>query len=339
MPFSEIVGQENAVSILRGAIRRGHLSHAYLFLGIQGVGKLRTTVGLAKALNCSGNDDDYCDACISCRKIDHRTHPDIHILEAGSAARIKIDQVRGLIRALALAPYEGAFKFGIVDGADKMTVEAANCLLKTLEEPPPNTVLVLLCEGDSTLLPTIISRCQKVRFRPLAEEYLAQHARRELGLDEAQSRIMAAFAEGSLGKINAERVALITDKRGTFVRELERVRTGGVGGVFSFAQKLLSEEDALQEILELIRIWIRDLMIVKTGSGESRLRNQDLKDLLHERAETWKQGDIARCLWAIQEAERAIRHNVNKRLSIEIMTLRMLDRSSYGISSNEPLRA
>jgi DNA polymerase-3 subunit delta' len=198
MPFAELIAQDRALSSLRSALRRGALHHAYLFGGPEGVGKAQAARLLAQAANCEGGvagpgglREDPCGACGPCRKIARGVHPDVLVLREERAMAkagvwepkggrtpskdIVVDQVRDVVdRRLALRRFEGRRRFVIVDPADAMNPQAQNALLKTLEEPPEDTTLVLVASGADALLPTIRSRCMRITFRPLPDALIRE---------------------------------------------------------------------------------------------------------------------------------------------------------------------
>ncbi|MCX5900126.1 MAG: DNA polymerase III subunit delta', partial [Proteobacteria bacterium] len=169
MPFDEIRGHGRQVRILQAMLRSGHLPHAFLFTGIEGIGKRMVATGFVKALNCLTLSDDFCGQCLQCRKIDKQIHPDVQVVEPEKNV-LKIEQVRALQQDIVFKPLEGKKKAVIIDQAEKMNAQAANCLLKTLEEPPEDTVLVLIAHAVSDMLPTVLSRCQQIHFSPLSDE-------------------------------------------------------------------------------------------------------------------------------------------------------------------------
>ncbi|WP_242372729.1 DNA polymerase III subunit delta', partial [Anaeromyxobacter sp. SG26] len=220
MPFSELIAQDRAVSSLRSALRRGALHHAYLFGGPEGVGKATAARLLAQAANCEapapegGSRDDACGTCGPCRKIARGVHPDVLVLheervmakagrwdpKGGRAPSkdIVVDQVRDVVdRRLALKRFEGRRRFVVLDPADAMNPQAQNALLKTLEEPPDDTTLVLVASSPDALLPTIRSRCLRVPFAPLPAAAVAARLEAE-GRPAGEARLAAALAGGSL---------------------------------------------------------------------------------------------------------------------------------------------
>ncbi|MCU0661620.1 MAG: DNA polymerase III subunit delta' [Myxococcota bacterium] len=201
MTLSEIIGQNAVVDTLRRTIARGTLHHAYIFSGLPGVGKRTTALALAQTLNCESNGRDACDLCSSCRKIQHETHPDVFTVGLPEGKkRIPIDDIRDLERRVATRPHEGRTKIAIIDPADLMTEPAANALLKTLEEPRPATLLVLLTARLDALLPTVRSRCQILRFRPLLPDIIVPMLRRSGEVSDELASLAAVFGGGSLDK-------------------------------------------------------------------------------------------------------------------------------------------
>ncbi|MBI5788339.1 MAG: DNA polymerase III subunit delta' [Candidatus Schekmanbacteria bacterium] len=160
MGWNQIKGQNRVVKILCRALAQKRLPHAYLFYGIEGVGKKLTALHLAKVVNCRQQTEEPCGICPACHKVDKAIHPDVILIQPEEGESIKIEQIRRLQEEIAYKPFEGYFKVWIIDQADKMTQQAANCLLKTLEEPPASSLIILLAVQEESLLPTIISRCQ-----------------------------------------------------------------------------------------------------------------------------------------------------------------------------------
>ncbi|MBO8125635.1 MAG: DNA polymerase III subunit delta' [Firmicutes bacterium] len=194
LAFSEIIGQDRAKKILQRTIRTGRVGHAYLLVGPEGTGKKSLALAFAAALNCSA-ENKPCGLCRSCRRIAEGNHPDLVVFEPEGRS-FKIEQIRRLQQLIAFKPYEGNYKVFILDGAESFTDQAANSLLKTLEEPPLHSVLILLA-NKNLLLPTITSRCTVVPVQPLPDETIAQ-VLQERGVSDGER--IASVSGGSLGK-------------------------------------------------------------------------------------------------------------------------------------------
>jgi DNA polymerase-3 subunit delta' len=218
MNFSDIIGHEKPLTILKRALANKTLAHAYLFSGEAGIGKKMTALALASAVNCEkGTPEGGCGECPSCRRVAALTHPDVHVVmpesedarllatwsskEADKASdEIKIDQVRQAQESISLKPSEGGKKILIVDGAETLNITAQNAFLKTLEEPPGDALIILVTCMPQSLLPTIRSRCQELRFQPLPRRTLAQALVKKRGLSEEDAWFLAALAQGSMGR-------------------------------------------------------------------------------------------------------------------------------------------
>ena len=202
MAFKDVLGHSMAIHRLQNAIKTDKVVQSYLFVGNEGIGKKWAAVQFSKALNCLNNpveSGDACDQCLSCRKIDEGLHPDLLLLEPENQV-LKVDQVRQMQRVLAFKPYEGRRRVCIIAAADRMAPHMSNILLKTLEEPPLHTVIVLLARHPRMMLPTILSRCQMIRFHPLPVPLVSQWLSQQRGLDEKEAHLLAGLSEGSPGK-------------------------------------------------------------------------------------------------------------------------------------------
>jgi DNA polymerase-3 subunit delta' len=204
--LDEIQGQERAVALLRRAIANGRLAHAFVFAGPAGVGKRATALALARAVLCAEKPDVGCGTCIDCRLVGAGSHPDLFVedlaaaqAERATASMLSIEQIRRVCTSLALRPARGAAKVGIVDQAERLTAEAQNALLKTLEEPRGRATLVLVTSNLDALLPTIRSRCQRLLFAPLSDAMVTSLLERE-GVAPDVARRAGALADGSLDR-------------------------------------------------------------------------------------------------------------------------------------------
>ncbi|MEE8174734.1 MAG: DNA polymerase III subunit delta', partial [Dehalococcoidia bacterium] len=194
----QIVGHEKAVGLLERSMKSGKLSHAYLFVGPRHVGKMALALNLAQALNCLA-DEKPCGQCRQCLRIATGKHTNVQVIGLNSKSEIGIDQIREMQRLSSLKPGEGRHWVFLIDGAEQLSREASNCLLKTLEEPPPDVQLVLLALNERLLLPTVLSRCQRLELRPLATDIVEQALRHRWGVPAEQAGILARLSRGCLG--------------------------------------------------------------------------------------------------------------------------------------------
>jgi DNA polymerase-3 subunit delta' len=194
-----IIGNERAIALLTRSLEQSRVAHAYLFAGPPGVGKGLVAREFAKALNCERGTSQPCNACVSCRKIDHGTHPDVlWFRPAGAMRMIRLEQVTEFLQAAALRPYEGRWKVFIIVDADRLNVQSQNKVLKTLEEPTPATTIILTSAVPEALLPTIRSRCQRIAFHPIAREAIERFLIEQRGASPERAAIAASLGRGSL---------------------------------------------------------------------------------------------------------------------------------------------
>ena len=199
MSFGTIIGNERAIELLRSSIAQGRVAHAYLFAGPPGVGKGLVAREFAKTLNCDRQETQPCDGCVSCRKIDHETHPDVlWFRPAGAMRMIRVEQVAEFLQAAAFKPYEGRWKVFVLVDADRLNVQSQNKVLKTLEEPAEGTVIILTSAVPEALLPTIRSRCQRIAFHPIARELVERFLVEQRGADPKRAAVAASLGRGSL---------------------------------------------------------------------------------------------------------------------------------------------
>jgi len=201
MSFKDIKGQDNQIAYLKRAIDKKSVAHAYLFSGIDGVGKSLAATNFAKTLNCERNESDSCDVCASCRKIENKNHPDIFRITPDETQKvIKIASIRAMSERLSLRAYEARWKVFIIEDAHLMTEEAANSLLKTLEEPAAQSVIMLTTSNTSGLLETVVSRCQILKFSPLSSEIIENILIKKFGLQKDAASFMSRFLNGGIDK-------------------------------------------------------------------------------------------------------------------------------------------
>lgn len=346
MPFKSVPGldsildQQRPVRILKSYLQKGAIPHALLFSGIAGVGKKTTALAFAMACNCmhpeirgSGNKNndrtgagdevfaaEPCLQCRACKKITSGNHPDvIHIEPSGQL--IRIDQIRGLVHALSMTAYEARQRVVILSDAGAMTPEASNALLKVLEEPPNRTVLVLTVAQKSDLLPTITSRCQHVRFNPVSMAHLQSLLVDKHGLEPADAMVVASLATGSISKAMAMARSDWIGRRKWLIGELTSLASRPVGALMAFAEKLSKNKDLVEDSLEIMKTWFRDLAVYPFYPD--KLINRDLAESVQKASHQMPLDTILSKIDAIQSAQKLIRSNGNLRLTLEVMTFRL----------------
>ncbi len=317
MSFSAIYGQEGPIAVLRNAIGNARVPHAFLFYGAEGIGKRTTALVFAKALNCKEGGTDPCDACTSCRKIDSGNHPDLLLIKP-EGQFIKVADIKELQGRLRFRPLEGDKRVVIIDDAERMNITSANSLLKTLEEPSPTNVFVLVSSRPHLLPMTILSRCHRLRFNPVQRDVIAAFLEREHSLETAEAIILASSAGGSIGRaLSLHRGDYLALRGGI----LDRVSKGALDplGCLALSGMLAGDKEEILEALDILKTWYRDLLVFKETGRAEALINRDHAGGIERLAAVLDAQTILRGVGAIQEAAAAIERNVNKQLTLETM--------------------
>ncbi|RCW50715.1 MULTISPECIES: DNA polymerase III subunit delta' [unclassified Halanaerobium] len=323
MSFSSVSGQDKAVEILKDEIKNGRISHAYLFSGQGGLGKKKLALEFAKAVFCSNKKLDSCDSCISCRKVDHSNHPDLKtIVKAEDKSAISIDQIRELKKEITYKPYESDRKIYIIEDADLMTKEAANSLLKTLEEPPEFATIILLVEDEGKLLPTIVSRCQKVKLTDVSAELIKDILlKKDLPQDKAE--ILSYLAEGSPGRAVkfAENESFFEKRKSiyNFIAAIDKKTTVEIFSAADQFNKLINNDFPF---FYLLSNWYRDIIMFKQNY-EQGVKNIDYLDLIKKSTDKYTEKNIMDKLEYIELAKKYIDSNVRKDLALEVLLFKL----------------
>jgi len=340
MAFKDIVGQERAITALTSALKSGQVHHGYLFGGPDGVGKELAARTLAQAANCEQNDGDACGQCGPCRRIATRNHADVLLLlpEADQVARgwagradfeatpsreIKVAQVRWLGDRLAYKALEARRKLALILRAEAMNAQAQNALLKTLEEPPRDTTLVLVSAAPHALLPTIRSRCLMLAFTPLPLDFVAERVMREKKVDRATAHLCATLAGGSLGAALALDLDSLS-RRHELLERLESLSAGDARAALAFAADFAPDRAAAEAHLGLVSAWYRDVAALASGGNEQMLVNSDLLDLARRSGATHGALEALRRIRLCETAKAALNGNASPRLQMEQAALRFV---------------
>ena len=325
----QITGHSWATQQLQTAIVHGRVGHAYLLTGPAQVGRTTLARAFAQALNC---EDDYlnnrpCGVCRSCKLVASTRHPDLFIVEPEVSARgratLKIDQIRQLQKDLALAAIEGRYKVAILRHFDRANPSAANAFLKTLEEPPPNVVLILTASEADAMLPTINSRCRTLSLRPVNTETIAQALESEWQVMPRQAQEIAHVANGRIGwAIQAASDQTIWQTHQDYLGELETILAEKRVGRFALADKLARKPEALSGRLQSWSSWWRDLTMLSWGELPSeKLINIAQEEQLAALAHKWPNEKLLASLKQTDGALQQLNQNANVRLVLECLFL------------------
>jgi len=311
----------------------GSLAHAYLFVGPAHVGKMTLALNLAQALNCQAAEPP-CGECASCQKVASAKHADVQIIglshnddsaEAKPRAEISIDQIRQIQHSASLPPFEGRYKVFIIDGAELLSTEAANCLLKTLEEPVGKVVFILLTTNERLLPTTVISRCQRLELLPLAVTEVEVALNRNWGIEPTKAKLLTRLSRGCLGwAVSAALDDGLLRQRAEWLDGLLDIVNADCEERFAYAAQLATQfsqnRGFVQERLDLWLSWWRDLLLVKVGcSGD--ITNVDRLAMLIDRSRGYSLAQIKAFINNIRAAGEQLRQNANPQLVLEVLML------------------
>jgi len=333
----ETEGWVSPVTLLRRWVAGGRIGHAYLFVGQPGMGRREAALELARLLNCEAlpaskaADEEApasCRVCRSCLSIDRGVHPEVKLI-AADGATTRIGQVRDVCREIRLRPAAGRRRVYVFEHADRLTAEAANALLAVLEEPPPYSVLVLLAVHAQSLLPTVLSRCHVVSFRPWPQQALARRLAEEEGVAEDQARLAAVLAQGNPGVARRLlREGELGEGRQMAQKLLEAVLAGG-GGVdaYTLAAELetyCADRAGTLVFLDVLAIYLRDLVVWQDVGSPALLVNRDGEAWLRSWAASRSRDRLVADLGTVAFVREAIRQNVQRRMGLDLLVLRLL---------------
>jgi DNA polymerase-3 subunit delta' len=346
MSFDDVIDQALAKKILKGALAKDKLAHAHLFYGEPGVGKWALGLELAKSVNCEKSNSESCDSCSSCVKISKLIHPDIKIIfpvpsantseeaqrfklekienpytivKFNRVANIPVDDIREMQKTLNLKPYEGKRSVVIISDIEKLSYSAGNSLLKTLEEPPPNSLLILTTSNLSALLPTVVSRCQLLRFNRIPYQEIETELEKRFQLDPKLASYYARISRGSLGQAISLATGEAKEIRNLGVEFLRLITKEKPLDVVDFVDGTAKAygRESIVELFEFITSLMRDVYILMELKEKKELINSDLSDQIDKLAENFE--DISMVEGGIELSERIKRDcqsNVNLRLAL-----------------------
>lgn len=311
MSFNDVKGQDKAVKFLRAAIKNNKISHAYIFAGPKGVGRSLLARNFAKAVNCLDIENVPCDSCLACRKIDKNIHPDVRWIEKDEkSSDIKISQIREVENRIFLKPYEGKYKVFIIVDAELMNIEAANSFLKTLEEPPQNSLLILIVEKLKDLPLTIASRCQLIRLRPLETAELTTILVNEYGIKRDRAELLSRVSEGRLGKAIGYEYDVL-EWRNSVLEEFSDDEC--------VEDYTIENRTELSRKLNVLAGWYRDLLVFRTTKDGNLLINVDRMDDIKKQAISHEPDELMRMLESVLHTKERIEDNVNPKLALSAL--------------------
>jgi len=299
-------------------LQSGRMAHAYLFIGPDDIGKSETALAIAKFVNCESNtkedQPEACDQCPSCRKIDSGNHPDIFVIDSGQEQSIRIAQIRELINKNQLRAFEARKKVFIIKNAEKLTLDGSNALLKTLEEPTPDSLLLLTTSVPEKNLDTIKSRCQAVHFFPVSKDQISTQLKNDYCVEGNAAHFLASFSEGCLGKARRLNESKFLVRKNEIIDNIVFQ-----GNNETYIKDVLADREHTKEVLDVLLSWFRDLLLVKVGAEEDQLVHVDRIDDLMDIEAKYSFHQVKDIVDSIVNAARLLGENLNVKIPLTLL--------------------
>ena len=326
MDFNKVIGHEDIISRFISSIETGHVSHAYIIGGEEGSGRSTLAYCFAKALQCESGESQSCDSCKSCKQAESGNHPDIIYVTHEKPNTISVDEIRDqVVNAMQIKPYSSRYKIFIIKDAEKMTVEAENALLKTIEEPPEYGIVIIITTHPDRLLPTITSRCISISTRPVKEKDIHDYLMNTYDLDEKKAEFAVEYAQGNLGK--AILLATNTEYE-ELIQSVIRLETN----IYEMSMEDISEaiqyagnfKMSINDYLDLMMMWYRDILVLKVTGNPDKILFKDQYSIIRDQAKYLSFNELEDKSRAIESAKRRLDANAKLEdiMRLLIMTLK-----------------
>lgn len=321
--FSEIIGHEQIIEHLQNAVRLGKISHAYILDGEDGAGKMLLASAFAQTLQCEKKEENPCGVCRSCIQAQSGNQPDIIRVTHEKPGSIGVEDIRGqLCGDIMVRPYSSPWKIYLVDEAEKMTVQAQNALLKTIEEPPAYGIIMLLTTNSDAFLPTILSRCVTLKLRPVKDELIRNYLMEKLQIPDYQADVCTAFARGNVGKAvrlaQSEHFAELKEHVLHLLRHLQDME---IYELSEAVRKTIDYKTEIEDYLDLMALWYRDVLLFKATRRIDDLAFSEEINYISAQAARSSYEGLEHILNALEKAKVRLRANVSFELTMELLML------------------
>ena len=318
--FKDIVGQESIISHMKNAIKLNKISHAYIINGEKGMGKKTIAKIFSMTLQCEKGGDEPCMQCHSCKQAISNNHPDIRWITHEKPSTIAIDEVREQINNdILIKPYSSKY---IVDEAEKLTIQAQNALLKTIEEPPAYGIIMLLTNNKDSFLQTILSRCVALEMRPVASTDIINYLREKEKIPDYQAKMVVNFAGGNLGRaIRLASMEEFNELKDMVIRHLTGICDASVTDISGYVKEAATFKDNISEYIDLMVAWFRDVLIFKASKDINQLIFKEDISLIEKYVIRISYNGINRIFEAADKVVLRLRANVNFDLTIELLLM------------------
>lgn len=321
--FKDIIGQEQLVEHLQNAIKTGKVAHAYIINGERSSGKEFIAKIFAAALQCEEEGERPCGKCRSCKQVATQNQPDIITVLHEKPNTIGVEDIRTKINNdIGIKPYSSPRKIYIMNEGEKMTVQAQNALLKTLEEPPAYGVIMILTTNLETLLPTILSRCVVLNMKPVADEKVKRYLMEEQHVPEYKADVCVAFARGNLGKAKALATSEEFDNiKNEAVTLLKYIRDMEIYEIVAAIKKIAQYQFEINDYLDILSVWYRDVLLFKATNDANHLIFKEEIQYIRKVADQSAYEGIEIIIDALEKAKARLKANVNFDLTMELLLL------------------
>ncbi len=323
--YSDIIGHEDIVKHFKSSIELGKISHAYILNGEKGSGKKTLAAVVAKSLQCESGEADPCGTCKSCLQAESGNQPDIIWVTHEKPNVISVDEIRTqILNDIELKPYSSRYKIYIVTDAQLMNTQAQNAILKTLEEPPEYAIIMLLTNNVDKFLPTIISRCIVLNFRPVEPLHMVDYLVNQIGIGREKARFCTDFAQGNLGK--AVRLAISPDYneiKEDSLRLLRRIQDMDMDEIIQAVRNMGKYKLDITDYIDIMTMWFRDLLMVKISNSPNKLIFKDEFSVMKKQASHVSYEGLEEILQALNKLKIRLEANVNFDIAMELMLLTM----------------
>lgn len=321
--FKDIVGQGSIISHMKNAIKLNKISHAYIINGEKGMGKKTIAKIFSMTLQCEKGGDEPCMQCHSCKQAISNNHPDIRWITHEKPSTIAIDEVREQINNdILIKPYSSKYKIYIVDEAEKLTIQAQNALLKTIEEPPAYGIIMLLTNNKDSFLQTILSRCVALEMRPVASTDIINYLREKEKIPDYQAKMVVNFAGGNLGRaIRLASMEEFNELKDMVIRHLTGICDASVTDISGYVKEAATFKDNISEYIDLMVAWFRDVLIFKASKDINQLIFKEEISLIEKYVIRISYNGINRIFEAADKVVLRLRANVNFDLTIELLLM------------------
>jgi DNA polymerase-3 subunit delta' len=325
LTFKDILGHEQIKEHFHNALRAQKISHAYILSGEAGMGRKSLANAFALALMCEREGEEPCMECPACKQVLSGSHPDLIYVTHEKPASIGVDDIRKQINdTIQVRPYSSTHKIYIVDEAEKMTQQAQNALLKTIEEPPGYAILILLTTNTEAFLPTILSRCVQLKLKPLRDVVVKQYLMERMDIPKMDAEVYTAFARGNLGKaITIASSETFKELHKAMLRLLTGIREMDISEILDWIKMFKDEEYDIDECLDFIQMWYRDVLLYKVTNDINLLIFKDEERSIREISSKSSYEGLEKVLEAVDKAHVRLEANVNMELAVELMLLVM----------------